>query len=210
MKKRYELKLSGDRLSMFSDGVIAIIITLMIMGINIPDIEGEMTLLKLGMALLAIIPSLLAYAVSFYSLAIFWANHHNFFHLIKHIDRGLMWLNMNLLFWLSLIPLPTAFLAKHYGEPEGIVLYSLCMFMCNASFGVLFIYAKFRGLINAQYNRERIREIIRMIVWACLLWIVALFLGYVSVYLSYIIYAFISILFFLPKNIEVIEESEDL
>ena len=207
MKNR-EIKLNGDRLSMFSDGVIAIIITLMILGIELPKIDKNATSQQIWSELSTMVPSLIAYIISFFSLAIFWANHHNFFHMIKHIDRGLMWLNMNLLFLLSLIPLPTAFLAQHFQNPIGVMLYSISMFLCNAQFGIVFYYAKRQGLFIDKFNMERGNQIIRLIVYACTLWLVSIPVAYVSVYLSFAIYLFIALMFVFPKNIEIVEEDE--
>ncbi len=204
--KHREIKLSGDRMATFSDGVFAIIITLMVLGIQMPNVAKNATSEEVWKQLSTMMPSLIAYGISFFSLAIFWANHHNFFHMLKHVDRSLMWLNMITLFWLSLLPLPTAFMAKHFDKPESTILFGLCMFLCNGFFGLLFYYAVKSKLIIDKLNKRLTKQIIKMIVISCVLWLVSAAVGYISVYISYGIYLLIGTLFFLPQNVEVEEE----
>src|ERR1700741_533792 len=129
--------LSKERIVAFSDGVIAIIITLMILDIHFPDIALDLSSSEIWIQLSGMLPQIIAYSVSFYGLGIFWINHHHFFHMIKHSDRNLLWLNLNLLFWLSLIPLPTSYLANHYDSPIATTLYGTVMLISHSSFGLL-------------------------------------------------------------------------
>jgi uncharacterized membrane protein len=201
--------LSKERIVAFSDGVIAIIITLMILDIHFPKIAEVSTSNETWLALSNMIPSLIAYLVSFYGLGIFWINHHNFFHMVKHSDRNLLWLNLNLLFWLSLIPLPTSYLANHYASPIATTLYGTVMFMCHASFGMLFSYASRNQLVMDKYNKKRIKQIIRMIIISCVLWLTSVAVGFISTYFSYGLTLLIALLYFLPQNIEIEEEKEE-
>jgi uncharacterized membrane protein len=201
--------LSKERIVAFSDGVIAIIITLMILDIHFPKIPEGLSGNEIWMELAKMTPSLIAYMVSFYGLGIFWINHHNFFHMVKHSDRNLLWLNLNLLFWLSLLPLPTSYLAEHYDSPIATTLYGAVMFMCHTSFGMLFSYASKKELILDKYNKKRIKQIIRMILVSCIIWLTSIAVGYISTYISYALTLLIAVLYFLPQNIEVDEEKEE-
>ena len=89
-----------ERLLAFTDGVIAVIITIMVLEMKVPQDAS------LG-ALASVIPVFLSYVLSFVYVAIYWNNHHHFFHLVRHVNGVMLWANMNLLFWLSLIPFAT-------------------------------------------------------------------------------------------------------
>ena len=198
--------LSRERIVAFSDGVIAIIITLMILDIHFPNIAKEADSHEIWNRLSGMLPQIIAYGVSFYGLGIFWINHHHFFHMIKHSDRNLLWINLNLLFWLSLIPLPTAYLAEHYDSAEATALYGSVMLISHISFGLLVLYASKKNLILDNYNKNAIKRIFRMIVLSCILWVIAIAVGYFSTYISYGIILLIAIFYFLPQNLELHED----
>jgi uncharacterized membrane protein len=197
--------LSKERIVAFSDGVIAIIITLMILDIHLPVIAKGSASHEVWMQLSTMLPSVIAYMISFYGLGVFWVNHHHFFHMVKHSDRNLLWLNLNLLFWLSIIPLPTSYLAVHYNEPEATTLYGSVMFMGHASFGLLFSYASKMDLILEKYSKRRIKQIIQKIILSCALWLTSIALGYISTYISFGLVLLIALLYFLPQNLELEE-----
>jgi uncharacterized membrane protein len=95
-----------DRLAAFSDGVIAIIITIMVLELHIPDGGGS------G-ALVAVLPNLLTYILSFIYVAIYWNNHHHLLHTVTRVDGLILWANIHLLFWLSIIPAATAWIGHN-------------------------------------------------------------------------------------------------
>ena len=95
-----------DRLAAFSDGVIAIIITIMVLELHLPH-DGDWG------ALVAIVPSLLTYVLSFIYVAIYWNNHHHLLHTVTRVDGLILWANMHLLFWLSIIPAATAWIGHN-------------------------------------------------------------------------------------------------
>ena len=95
-----------DRLLAFSDGVIAIIITIMVLELKVPH-GADLA------ALASLTPVFLSYVLSFVYVAIYWNNHHHFFHLVRHVDGLMLWANLHLLFWLSLIPFATAWMGEN-------------------------------------------------------------------------------------------------
>lgn len=200
--------LSKERIIGFSDGVIAIIITLMILDIHFPPIPEDGLPSDKWTLLSGMLPQIIAYAVSFYGLGIFWINHHHFFHMIKHSDRNFLWLNLNLLFWLSLIPLPTAYLADHYDSAIATTLYGSVMLISHSSFGLLVLYASKKNLTLDNYNQASIKRILRTIVISCILWLTAIAAGYLSTYISYGIILMIAIAYFLPQNIELHDDAQ--
>src|SRR5688500_18433459 len=99
--------MSKARLEAFSDGVIAIIITIMVLELKVP--HGA----ELG-ALLPLVPVLLTYVMSFVYLGIYWNNHHHMLHVTTHIDGRILWANLHFLFWLSLVPFATGWMGENH------------------------------------------------------------------------------------------------
>src|ERR1044072_2188337 len=100
-----------SRLMAFSDGVIAIIITIMVLELKVPHDDSLR-------ALAAITPVFLSYVLSFLYISIYWNNHHHFFHLVHRVDGALLWANMHLIFWLSLIPFATGWMGENDFAPS--------------------------------------------------------------------------------------------
>ena len=98
--------MSSDRLTAFSDGVIAIIITIMVLELKVPH-ETDLGASK------GLIPVFLSYVLSFIYVAIYWTNHHHMLHTVKEVSGGIMWANTHLLFWLSLVPFATAWTGEN-------------------------------------------------------------------------------------------------
>jgi uncharacterized membrane protein len=119
-----------NRLEAFSDGVIAIIITIMVLELKVPHGADWATLQPL-------IPVLLSYILSFLMVAIYWNNHHHLLHSIRKVDGPSLWANMHLLFWLSLIPFVTGWMGENHFQTLPVVLYGLVLFMCGVAYYIL-------------------------------------------------------------------------
>jgi uncharacterized membrane protein len=111
-----------DRLLAFTDGVIAIIITIMVLELKVPQGAG------IG-ALAAVVPIFLSYVLSFVYVGIYWNNHHHFFHLVRHVDGVMLWANLHLLFWLSLIPFATGWMGENHFSPTPTAVYGVALLM---------------------------------------------------------------------------------
>jgi uncharacterized membrane protein len=122
--------MKATRLEAFSDGVIAIIITIMVLDLKVPH-EATMA------ALLQRWPTFVSYGISFLIVAIYWNNHHHLVHLARHVDSAVMWANMNLLFWLSIVPFTTAYLGEHHATPVAVALYGGVAALCSIAFYIL-------------------------------------------------------------------------
>jgi uncharacterized membrane protein len=122
--------MTKNRLESFSDGVIAIIITIMVLELHPPHEPSLLGLFKLW-------PTFLGYALSFVIVAIYWVNHHHLFHLIDKVDTRILWMNMNLLFWLSLFPWVTGYIGETRGCPLAVSLYAFIAFACGVSSNLL-------------------------------------------------------------------------
>jgi uncharacterized membrane protein len=111
-----------ERLAAFSDGVIAILITIMVLELKLPH-GTDLAALK------TVWPSLLSYILSFVYLAIYWNNHHHLLHTVTRVDGLILWTNSNLLFWLSLIPAATAWMGQNLAEPLPTALYGAILLL---------------------------------------------------------------------------------
>lgn len=110
------------RLEAFSDGVMAVIITIMAFELRPPAAPT-------AQALRDRLPALLVYGLSFAFIAIYWNNHHHFFHLVRHVDGLMLWANLHLLFWLSLIPFATAWMGENNFATVPTALYGIALLM---------------------------------------------------------------------------------
>jgi uncharacterized membrane protein len=111
-----------DRLAAFSDGVIAIIITIMVLELKIPH-GADLAALK------SVAPSFLSYVMSFVYLGIYWNNHHHLLHTVSRVDGLILWANSHLLFWLSLVPAATAWMGDNLGAPLPTAVYGAVLLM---------------------------------------------------------------------------------
>ncbi len=118
------------RLEAFSDGVIAIILTIMVLEIKAPR-GGDLA------ALSPVWPTLLTYALSFVYIGIYWNNHHHMLHATRQINGWVMWANLHLFFWLSLIPVATGWLGEHAGESLPAAAYGVLLFMAAIAYTIL-------------------------------------------------------------------------
>jgi uncharacterized membrane protein len=119
-----------DRLLAFSDGVIAIIITIMVLELKVPHGADWHALEQL-------IPVFLSYVLSFIYVAIYWNNHHHMMHTIHHVNGGILWANTHLLFWLSLVPFATAWMGENHFEPLPTAVYGTVLLACAAAYTLL-------------------------------------------------------------------------
>ena len=111
-----------DRLTAFSDGVIAIIITIMVLELKIPHGAD-------WAALRGVMPNFVSYVMSFIYLAIYWNNHHHLLHTVERVDELILWANSVLLFWLSLVPAATAWMGENFLAPLPTALYGVSLLM---------------------------------------------------------------------------------
>jgi uncharacterized membrane protein len=133
--------MSKARLEAFSDAVIAIVITIMVLEMKVPH-EPSLA------ALVEIAPVFASYVMSFVYLAIYWNNHHHLMHAGERVDGRILWANMHLLFWLSLVPFVTGWMGENHFAPLPVALYGLVLLMAALSYSLLV-----RALL-ARHGRE--------------------------------------------------------
>jgi uncharacterized membrane protein len=122
--------IGSERLVALTDGVVAVILTIMVLELKPPHGADLASLRELG-------PTFLSFALSFIYVAIYWNNHHHFFRLVPHVGGSIMWANLNLLFWLSLIPFSTAWMDEHGGAALPVAIYGAVLLLCAVSWRVM-------------------------------------------------------------------------
>lgn len=185
-------EMTTSRLEAFSDGVIAIIVTIMVLELHAP---AQPTL----PALWKVAPVFISYGLSFLVVAIMWVNHHHLIHAVQGVTARLLWTNNYLLFWMSLVPFVTDYLGKNYHQPLAVALYGLDMVLCSSAFYLL------RTILLEQDRHdsglfEYHAAIQRKNVFSAALYLSSVPLAYVSVYASFFVFALIPALYFLPEK----------
>ena len=185
-------EMTTGRLEAFSDGVIAIIVTIMVLQLQAPAQPTWPALLKVS-------PIFISYGLSFLVVAIMWVNHHHLIHAVHKVTARLLWSNLNLLFWMSLVPFVTDFLGRNYRQPMAVALYGLDLAFCGASFGIL------RTELVRQDGQDEAMSAYHARVqrknrFSAGLYLLSVPLAYVSVYASFFIFVLIPATYFLPEK----------
>ena len=119
-----------NRIEAFSDGVLAIIITIMVLELKVPH-GVEIAALK------PMLPNFLSYVLSFIYVGIYWNNHHHLLHSVSHVSGGILWANLHLLFWLSLFPLTTGWMGENHLAPIPTAVYGFVLLMAAVAYYIL-------------------------------------------------------------------------
>jgi uncharacterized membrane protein len=189
-------------LEALSDGVIAIAITLLIIEVAVPHVEGEQSL---GSALWDQWPSYFGFVLSFATIGIMWMNHHQMFRDIERVDHGVLVLNLLLLMGISFVPFPTAVLAEYLRDEDqrltATLLYGGTFTFTALWFNVLWLYSsRVRGLLDPRISTERIAERTRRYRYGPFLYGIGLPLALISPWLTLTLYVLLALLYVLPQR----------
>ena len=183
--------MSKGRLEAFTDGVIAIIITILVLEFRPP--HGE-TL----EALRPLIPTALSYVLSFVYIAIYWNNHHHLMHAVRHVDGRILWANIHLLFWLSLTPFATAWMGDSHFATLPVAMYGFNLFMAGVAFRILV-----RALIARHGPQSTLARAIggdRKGRLSVTLYGVAIPLAFVSRWIALALYVTVALMWLIPDS----------
>ncbi|MBZ4191682.1 TMEM175 family protein [Niabella beijingensis] len=194
--------MTKSRLEAFSDGVLAIIITIMVLELRPP--EEDYTL----KSLLALLPTFLSYVLSFIYVGIYWNNHHHMFHLVDKINGAVLWKNLNLLFWLSLFPFTTAWMDHHYMQPLPVAIYGIVLAMAAVAYLILQKELIKAGGPDCKLARAVGTDSKGKI--SGILYIAGIGSSFVSTWVGIALYTIVAIIWFIPdKRIEKIYRNEE-
>ena len=180
-----------DRLAAFSDGVIAIIITIMVLDLKVPH-GADWTALR------ALAPNLLGYVLSFVYLAIYWNNHHHLLHTVTRVDGLILWANSHLLFWLSLIPAATSWMGANFLSPLPTAIYGAILLMPAIAYYLLqraIVHQQGRHSVLASALGSDFKGKISVLLYAA-----AVALAFVDAWLSIAIYVLVAVMWLIPDR----------
>jgi uncharacterized membrane protein len=179
------------RLEAFSDGVIAIIITIMVLEMKVPHGTGLSDLDP-------ILPVFLSYVLSYVNVGIYWNNHHHMLHAVKHVNGAVLWANLLLLFWLSLMPFTTGWMGENHFAPLPTAVYGVVLFMAANSYLVLQ-----RAIIRAEGPQSPLARAVGAdrkgrFSWAA--YLLAIPLAFVRPWIADALYVLVAMIWFIPDR----------
>lgn len=183
--------MSKGRLEAFSDGVMAIIITIMVLELSPPH-EANLE------ALVPLLPTFLSYLLSFIFIAIYWNNHHHMMQTVKHVDGRVLWANMHLLFWLSLVPFATAWLGEEHLESWPVAFYGIILLGSAIAYTIL-TYALIAihgsdSVLAQALGRDRKGKL------SLVFYLLAIPLAFVDVWIACAFYVLVAFIWFIPDQ----------
>ena len=200
-QNQFSKQMNKNRLEAFSDGVLAIIITIMVLELRPPASTSFLSLRPL-------IPKILSYVMSFAFIGIYWNNHHHLLHTVKKVNGGILWANLNLLFWLSLIPFTTAWMGEHGFAGPPVALYGIVLLMAGVAYYVLvrfILYRHGRDSVLARAIGSDFKGKISLGIYA-----IGILCAFFLPFLAQVLYALVALMWLIPDTrIERILEKEE-
>ena len=188
------MEMKKGRIEIFSDGVFAITITIMVLELKVPH-EADLSVLK------GISPIFLSYVLSFINVGIFWNHHHHLFQVVEFIDGKVLWANMHFLFWITLLPFSSGWMGENNFLLWPVILYGIILLMVTIAYAILIksllvLHKETSPLTLAVGKNKKITRTI-------LLYIAGIGLAFVSAYIALAIYLLVAALWLIPdKKIE--------
>jgi uncharacterized membrane protein len=190
-----------NRIEAFSDGVLAIIITIMVLELKVPHGEGFD-------ALRPLLPVLLSYILSFIYIGIYWNNHHHMLHTVEHVSASVLWANLHLLFWLSLFPFVTAWAGENNFAPNPTALYGFVMLMAAVAYYVLQ-----QRIIATQGDYSLLKRAVGKDLKGKLspvFYIAAIIFSFIEHRISWVLYVLVAVMWLIPdKRIERVIDNDN-
>lgn len=183
------------RLEAFSDGVLAIILTIMVLELKIPPNNNHNDTVA---ALIPLLPVFLSYLLSFINIGIYWNNHHHLFQVVQHINGKVLWANNHLLFWLSLIPFATAWMGENHFTQWPVIIYGIVLMMSGIAYYILV-----RVLANQDINNEKLSTAVgkdKKGIMSVLIYGIGILLSFVHSYLGCCCYIFVALIWLIPDK----------
>lgn len=191
---------SKSRIEAFSDGVFAIVVTLLVFELKFPHIDAA-TNEKVWQGVLSTLPKLLSWVNSFLIVCVFWMNHHRLMERVKKVDGGIFWFNNLLLMAVSLIPFPTAVLGDYPSTNTATCFYGVCLSLASLAFTFLRLHAQNHPhlLDDAVDMKIFRRATVLAFCYGFLLYLVGAGLSLLYVWMGYLLYFFIALYFIFPR-----------
>ncbi len=193
--------MNSNRLEAFSDGVLAIIITIMVLELEVPhgtDLE----------ALMPLLPVILSYILSFIYVGIYWNNHHHMMQAVQKVNGTILWANLHLLFWLSLIPFVTGWVGENHFAELPMAMYGSVLLMAAIAYYILqnrILAAHEKDSLLAKALGKNVKGKISPIIY-----IIAIFGAFINPWIAGILYILVALMWLIPdKRIEIVFKEKE-
>ncbi len=196
--------LSTARIETLVDGVFAIVMTLLIFNIKVPELHGtdKDIASQLGQALLNLWPSYFSYVLSFLVVGIYWVGQHNQFHFIKRSDRWLIWINILFLMSVSVIPFSAALLGTYFTQQLATIIYGINLIITGLVLYLHWWYVVSRRLVDSKVTPEVVRTATRRILTPPAIYVVAILASFINPWISVALYVAAPVLYILPSRVD--------
>ncbi len=180
-----------SRIEAFSDGVFAIIITIMVLELKAPEETSWEALFKLA-------PIFISYLVSFIYVGIYWNTHHHLFQMTENVNGKMLWANLHLLFWLSLLPFITSWIGENHMDAIPVAVYGIVFFMSGIAYNILK-----RSILTHHGEESAIYKAIadnKKEYWSLFIYLLGIGLSFFNSYLAIFCYVFVGLIWFIPEK----------
>jgi uncharacterized membrane protein len=191
------------RLEAFSDGVFAIVMTILVLELKLPHIRNPMDMHEVWAAIVSVKAVFFSWAVSFFFVALIWMHHQQILNMASKADYGATWINVILMFLICLLPFPTAMMGEYPMSPIIVMIWGL-VFSATTSVLTWLYYYNVRNYLSDKYDKGKTMKNVQFsVLGGPVIYLAAALLAFVSVYISYIIYALVPLLYLVPLDKEV-------
>jgi uncharacterized membrane protein len=194
--------MSKDRVEYFSDAVFAIILTLLVLELRIPEITKHSSFNEYLTALTPLIPKFFSFVLTFTAISNYWVGHMNYFRTIRSVNLGIIWLNILFLFLLCFLPFPTALLGSHITDQFPVFLYGVNSLFIALTFFALRSYTAHSKLFTKMDKNSMKAQGPNHSIPAIVFFLVGIPLSFVNIYVSLLCYILHPLLYFVPNFIE--------
>ena len=209
MKLFKQWQFSKLRLETFSDAVFAIVMTLLVLELKIPHIDHPEDINNVLHALREVEPIVFSWAVSFFFVALIWLHHHSIMHMATKSDYGVIWINTFLLFFICLLPFPTALMGEYPHVPIFVMLWGLT-FSATTFMLTWFYYYNAKNYLKDTYDKKTVMSNVRLsILGGPAIYLLGAIFAWKSVYISYVLFAVTPFLYIVPLDKEVSTVNND-
>ncbi|MBN1148246.1 MAG: DUF1211 domain-containing protein [Anaerolineales bacterium] len=193
----------NERINALSDGVFAIVITLLVLELKVPEIPHQLVSEELPLALLEILPKAASHVVSFVVLGVYWVGHHNMFMHIKRHDRVLLWLNILFLMCVASMPFPTGLIVQYSQERWPMIIYAATLVAAGMSLDLIWWYATSkRRLVNPDMKDEFIAFVHRRVLLAPMLYLSAIGVSFMDLSAAKLLFLLTPLLYIFPNPLD--------
>ncbi len=193
---------STSRIEQFSDGVFAIVITLLVLTLQVPKIEDDKNVFDILNALFLLLPKFLGFFMSFFFVAVFWVAHHQFFHTLNVSTRSLLWLNNLFLFFITFIPFPTGLLGEYPNNKAAVIFFGLIYLVTSLSFAILRWYGWVKSKITSDdFSADTVKSAMNRSFLPPIVYFIGMLVALLSTKIAIAIFFITPVILILPMKL---------